>query len=293
VLFTPDPGVRGAPAATFEYAATGYPLVLSATAAIVVPRRITPPRVTAAVVSVDGDPIGVTFLTLPVRGFDGPARAVVTAFPAGGDLYNVLPGDAAAAVGGGGAVRVGPAIPRRQREVSQLPAAVLNASGPDGALRRLAPGPWRGRLVHGRVVDCGACWVNASGAFPECAPAAVDGKGGDRWYAGCGEDGYEAVMVEYAQVRRVAEAPPRQDLRRSGVRVCVGLLLAKIEQFQGPDCMGRKRGVLLARSSVFPIRWQHKASALEVASGSDSRFLHSPAGATLVAAPLLVLLSPS
>ncbi len=200
VLFTPDPGVRGAPAATFDYAVTGYPLVLSATAAIVVPRRITPPLAPAAVAAVDGDPTGVTFLTLPVRGFDGPARAVVASFPAGGDLYNVLPDDAAAA-GAGGAVRVGPAIPRRQQAVSLLPTAVLNASGPDGALRPLAPGPWRGRLVHGRVVACGACWVNASGAFPECAAAAADGKGGDGWYSECGGDGYEAVMVEYAQVR--------------------------------------------------------------------------------------------
>jgi hypothetical protein len=210
VLFAPDPGVRGAPAATIEYAVTGYPLVLSATASIVVPSRITPPLATAAFPEVDGDPTGVTFLTLPVRGFDGPARAVITAFPAGGELYNVLPGGDDAVAGVGGAVRVGAAIPRRQQAVSQLPAAVLNSSGPDGALRPLAPGPWRGRLVHRRVVDCGVCWVNASGAFPECAATAADGMGGDGWYAGCGGDGYEAVMVEYAQVRRGMMGRPQR-----------------------------------------------------------------------------------
>ena len=223
VLFIPARHVFGEVVPMLGYAVTGHSIVLSANANLTVLQRVTMPETLMESSSVVGNPTGVTFLTLPILSFEGPARAIIIDFPAGGDLYNILSSTGTTdgtSTAGTSSVILGALIPRLQQQLSQLPAAVLNTST-DGILYEMPPGPWRGRLRHDRVTDCSACSSGSDGvAVAQCAPTAADGSGGDDWYATvCGPNGYESVMVTYAkavfpaQVRIGSYMPSTTQLR--------------------------------------------------------------------------------
>jgi hypothetical protein len=205
VLYIPDTHFYGNVAVSIGFTVTGFSMALSAAASLVVLQRVTPPEAgdsSQDVQTIQGDPTGVTYLTLSVYGFDGPARPVIINFPSGGELYNVLPASSSSQENSNsGLVRVGALIPRRQQQsLTQLPVAILNTSK-DGQLYNLPSGPWRGRLRHGRVIDCATCEVANDGSWSaECAAPAVDGNGGDDWYATtCGAYGYDSVMATYSK----------------------------------------------------------------------------------------------